>query len=61
MKPKQVSLRYPPAKVMPRVEALLPHIQALNEAISVSPSRVLLMALLEGLDALEKRYGTARE
>ena len=54
---KQVSIRYPADKVLPRVEALLPHIQADNDAVSISPSRVLLMALLEGLPVLERRYG----
>lgn len=54
---KQVSLRYPSVRVEPRVAALLPHVQADHEAITVSSSKVLLMALLEGLEALERRYG----
>lgn len=54
---KQVSLRYDALKVEPRVEALLPHVQADHDGITISPSRVLLFALLEGLEALERRYG----
>lgn len=53
---KQVSLRYPASKIEPRVAALLPHIQEDNEAMTVSQSKVLLMALLEGLEVLEKRF-----
>lgn len=58
---KQVSLRYPATKVEPRVAALLPYLQNDNEAITVSSSKVMLMALLEGLEALEKRYGLAAQ
>lgn len=54
---KQVSIRYPATRVEPRVAALLPHIQEDNDVITVSSSKVLLMALLEGLEALERRYG----
>lgn len=53
---KQVSLRYPADKVEKRVAALLPLIQDRNEAVKISQSKVLLMALLEGLDALEQRF-----
>jgi hypothetical protein len=54
---KQVSLRYDAAKIEPRVTQLLPHVQADHDGITISPSRVLLFALLEGLEALERRYG----
>lgn len=54
---KQVTLRYDATKINPRVEALLPKIQGALEAYEVSNAKVLLMALLEGLDVLEKRYG----
>jgi hypothetical protein len=53
---RQVTLRFDTTKITPRVEALLPHVQAVLEAHNVSASKVLLMALLEGLDVLEKRY-----
>lgn len=51
-----MSIRYPASLVEPRVEALLPCIQERHEAIRMSRSKVLLMALLEGLDVLEQRY-----
>jgi hypothetical protein len=54
---KQVSIRYPDAKVQPRVKVLLPLIQEDTEGYTVTASKVLLQALLEGLDVLEKRYG----
>jgi hypothetical protein len=54
---KQVTLRYDTTKVNPVVDQLRPLIQDDHEAHTVSRAKVLLMALLEGLDVLKKRYG----
>jgi hypothetical protein len=43
--------------VNPVVDQLRPLIQDDHEAHTVSRAKVLLMALLEGLDVLKKRYG----
>jgi hypothetical protein len=56
---KQLSLRYPAEKVLPRVKELLAVIRDDDDfrAVPMSESRVMVMAMLEGLDILEKRYG----
>jgi hypothetical protein len=58
---KQISIRYPASKMEPRIEALLPLLQADHPAVPLSASKAMLMALLEGLDVLERRYGLATE
>ena len=58
---KQISIRYPASKIEPRVAALLPPLQDHHPEFPLSASKVLLMALLEGLDLLERRYGLAKK
>lgn len=55
---KMMPLRFPPS-VDARVQALLEPIASDKgyEATRVTVSLILRMALLEGLDLLEKRYG----
>ena len=58
---RQVSLRYDNKKVRPRVLRLLPYLQRDNEGITISESKVKLVALLQGLRALEEHYGLKGE
>lgn len=54
---KQISLRYPAEAVDPRIEKLMPFLERDNEAMKVTHSKALLLALLEGIATLETRYG----
>jgi hypothetical protein len=57
-----VLLRYPP-EVTARLDALLPLVKddADFKAMRLSRSALLRMALYEGLETLEKRYGISAE
>lgn len=61
MKLKLMPLRYDAEKVDPRVERLLAELGAREEfdSFKLTSSAVLRMAVLEGLSALEARYGLA--
>jgi hypothetical protein len=53
---RQFTLRYDTTKIEPRIEALLPYLQADNEAVTVTISKAKVIILLEGLALLEKRH-----
>lgn len=59
MKHKQISLRFPVADVQPRLQALLPYIEADEgfRAVKVSESMLLREIMYAGLDLYERRYG----
>lgn len=58
---KQISIRYPDEDLGPRFDVVAEHLKKQNKGIRISRSKAMLVALIQGLEMLERHFGIPQE